>query len=201
MQHFRRRFRTLSFVFLALPILCACTTVRVTRPERTATEQLLLSTAAEAQARSLDFGVPAGKKVFVEPANFDGYDSKYAIAAIREQALRKGLRLVAEKKDAECIIEIRAGALSADQKALLIGIPSFDLPVPLAGGAFSFPEIALFKRGTELGVAKFSAASYDARQGTLIATAAPPASASYQTETVLLFFISWSEDNLDRPEE
>lgn len=186
---------------LALLLLGACTTMRSTQPERTATEQLLLSTAAEAQAQSLDFGVPAGRKVFVEPANFDGFDAKYAIAAIREQALRKGLRLVPERKDAECIIEIRAGALSADQKELLVGIPSFDLPVPLAGGAFSFPEIALFKRATQMGVAKFSAASYDAKDGTLIATAAPPPDASYQTETVLLFFISWSEDNLNRPEE
>jgi hypothetical protein len=181
--------------------MAACTSMRSTEPERTATEQLLLSTAAEAQAQSLDFGVPAGRKVFVEPANFEGYDAKYAIAAIREQALRQGLHLVQEKKDAECIIEIRAGALSADQKKLLVGIPSFDLPVPLAGGAFTFPEIAFYKRQTDMGVAKFSAASYDAKEGTLIATASPSASASYTKETVLLFFISWSEDNLNRPEE
>lgn len=77
----------------------------------------------------------------------------------------------------------------------------FGHPVPLAGGDFSFPEIALFKRGTEMGVAKFSAVFYDAKAGTLIATAAPPPSASFQRDTVLLFFIAWSEDNLGRPEE
>ena len=183
------------------PLLGSCTTMRDSKPDRTATEQLLISTAAEKQAQSIDFGVPAGKKVFVEPANFKGYDAEYAIAAIREQALRQGLHLVQEKKDAECIIEIRAGALSIDQQDMLIGIPSFELPVPLAGGAFEFPEIALFKRGTEQGIAKFSAAAYDAKEGALIATAAPPASASYQKETVLLFFISWSEDDLNRPED
>ncbi|MDY0874131.1 DUF6655 family protein [Dongia rigui] len=192
--------RALVLLF-AMPALAACTSMRNTEPARTATEQLLLSTAAEAQAQSLDFGVPAGKKVFVEPANFEGYDAKYAVAAIREQALRKGLHLVQEKKDAECIIEIRAGALSADQKKLLVGIPSFDLPVPLAGGAFTFPEIAFYKRQTDMGVAKFSAAAYDAKEGTLIATASPAPSASYTKETVLLFFISWSDDNLNRPSD
>lgn len=191
----------LIYLIPALSLLAGCTTMRDSKPERTATEQLLISTAAEKQAQSIDFGVPPGKKVFVEPANFDGYDAKYAIAAIRERALRQGLHLVQEKKDAECIIEIRAGALSIDQQDLLVGIPSFELPVPLAGGAFNFPEIALFKRGTEQGVAKFSAAAYDAKEGKLIATASPPPSASYQKETVLLFFISWSEDDLHRPAE
>ena len=185
----------------AVFLLASCTTTRDSQPDRTATEQLLISTAAEKQAQGIQFGVPAGKKVFVEPANFKGVDAEYAIAAIREQALRQGLKLVQEKKDAECIIEIRAGALSIDQKDMLIGIPSFDLPVPLAGGDFNFPEIALFKRGTEQGVAKFSTAAYDAKEGTLIATASPQPSASYKKDTVLFFFISWSEDDLQRPKE
>lgn len=186
-----------------LAILClpACTTMRSTDPERTATEQLLISTAADKQAQSLDFGVPAGKRVFIEAANFEGYDAKYAIAAIRQQALVKGLRLTDEKKDAECIIEIRAGALSVDQRDMLVGIPKFDLPVPLAGGAFTFPEIALYKRDTQQGIAKFSTAAYDAKDGRLIATASPAADSSFQKKTILLFFISWSEDNLNRPED
>lgn len=191
-------FRLLTCSFAVL-LLSACTTTRSTDPDRTATEQLLISTAADKQAASLDFGVPAGKMVFVEAANFEGYDAKYAIAAIREQALLKGLRLTDEKKDAECIIEIRAGALSVDQRDLLVGIPKFDLPVPLAGGAFTFPEIALYKRDTQQGVAKFSTVAYDAKDGRLIATASPSADSSYKRDTVLLFFISWSEDNLNRP--
>jgi hypothetical protein len=186
---------------LAVLALSGCTTTRSSDPERTATEQLLISTAADKQARSLDFGVPVGKRVFIEAANFEGYDAKYAIAAIREQALLKGLRLTDEKKDAECIIEIRAGALSIDQRDMLVGVPKFDLPIPLAGGAFTFPEIALYKRDTQQGVAKFSTSAYDAKDGRLIATASPAADSSYQKETVLLFFISWSEDNLNRPED
>jgi hypothetical protein len=186
---------------LAVLLLPACTTMRSSDPERTATEQLLLSTAADRHAQSLDFGVPTGKRVFIEATNFEGYDAKYAIAAIRQQALVKGLRLTDEKKDAECIIEIRAGALSVDQRDMLVGIPKFDLPVPLAGGAFTFPEIALYKRDTQQGVAKFSTAAYDAKDGRLIATASPTADSSYQRNTTLFFFISWSEDNLNRPQD
>ncbi len=53
--------------------------------------------------------------------------------------------------------------------------------MPLAGGAFTFPEIALYKRQTDMGVAKFSATSYDAKEGTLIATASPaPSASTYQ---------------------
>ena len=188
-------------VALCLTILLStgCTTMRSTDPERTATEQLLLSIAADKAAESLVLNIPAGTRVFVEAVNFEGYDSKYAIGAIRDHVLRQGLRLTDDKAQAESIVEIRSGALSVDQQATLIGIPKFDLPIPFAGD-FTFPEIALYKSETQQGVAKFAATSYDAKEGRFISSARPEAASSYQEKTVLLFFISWSDDNLRRPE-
>lgn len=185
---------------LPLLLLAGCTSTRDSHPERTATEQLLISHAADKAARSLDFGVAPGTKVFVEAANFEGVDAKYAIAAIREQALRQDLALTDEKGEAEAIVEIRAGALSIDQRDTLVGIPKFDVPIPLAGD-LGIPEIALYKNDMSQGVAKFAAASYGAKDGKLIAVSTPAATSAYEEETVLLFFLNWSDDNLDRPED
>jgi hypothetical protein len=186
----------LSPLFLAT----ACLSMRESHPERTATEQLLISHAAEKAAAALDFGVAPGTRVFVEAANFEGVDAKYAIAAIRAAALRQDLALADDKGQAAAIIEIRAGALSIDQRDMLVGIPDFDVPIPLAGD-LGIPEIALYKNDKAQGVAKFSAATYGARDGKLIAISTPPARSAFAEQTVLLFFISWSDDDLDRPED
>ena len=159
--------RSMFFSLAALLALGACSTERETSPPRTATEELLVSTAADRAAEHLDVAIPKGSKVFVDASNFEGTDSKYAIAAIRDHVARCGGYLVADRKDADMALEIRTGALSIDEKSLLVGIPRFDVPIPLAGN-FKFPEIALFKRAQQKGVAKFAATGIDARTGQLI---------------------------------
>lgn len=186
---------TLTAAALALS---GCTTIRSTEPQRTATEQLLISTAADHAAEKLALNIPREKLVFVDATNFEGYDSKYAIGAIRDHMLRQGLRLTDDKGKADTIVEIRAGALSVDDRSFLIGVPQLNLPIPLAGQA-TVPEIALYKRETEQGVAKFAATAYDAKQGGLIASSRPDAASSFEKKTTLLLLITWSSDDLHRP--
>jgi hypothetical protein len=186
---------TAAAIFLA-----GCTTIRSTEPQRTATEQLLISTAADHAAEALALDIPKDELVFVDAANFEGYDSKYAIGAIRDHLLRSGQRLIDDRGKADVIVEIRSGALSVDDRSFLIGIPQINLPIPLAGQA-SIPEIALYKRETEQGVAKFAATAYDAKQGGLIASSRPAPSSSYEKKTTVLLLISWSKDNLKRPRD
>jgi hypothetical protein len=144
----------------------ACTQMRESEPGRTATEQLLFSAAAERAADALAVRIPKGSKVFVDPGYIEGTDSKYLLATLRDRILSRGGNLVAAREAADLVIEPRLGANSVDRKATLFGIPSFPVPIPLAGN-LNFPELALFKRDRQQGVIKLALTSYDARTGAL----------------------------------
>lgn len=187
-------FRRSAAAMLLTLALGACTTAAETNPPRTATEQLLISTAADRAAAHLAFHVPQGTKVFLNTADFSGYDSKYAIAAITDSLLKQGAHLVDGKAKADAVVEIRAGALSTDRKVTLFGIPSFKVPIPLAG-ALPFPEIALYKEQLQEGVAKFAATTYDAKDGALLGSADPQFGFSHNAKKTVLIFFSWTSND------
>lgn len=168
----------------------ACTIRNASNPPRTATEQLLISAAADRAADRLSLDMPPNSKVFVDSSNIDGLDSKYAIATMRERMLKLGASLVADRGAADVVVEIRSGALSVDEDNFLIGIPQFDVPVPLAG-ELPFPEIALFKRAERQGVAKFAGVGYGAKDGKLLGASEPQYGFSREKQYVLLLFFSW----------
>jgi hypothetical protein len=196
-----RRLRLCLAVTLAL---CGCTTERQTDPARTATEQLLISTAADRAANKLALQIPRNSQVFVDAADFEGVDSKYAIAAIRAHLIENGAKLVDDRAKADTIVEIRAGALSVNQDQMLVGIPQITLPIPLAG-QLSTPEIALFKRDRRQGLAKFTAVGYRAADGSMIASSEPDYGQSHETHWVVLLLVGWTtsdigpEDDPDHP--
>ena len=115
--------------------------------------------------------MPNGSKVFVDAANFEGVDGKYAIAAIRDRLLHRGGHLAKDRDSADMVVEIRARALSMDDKQTLVGIPRFDVLVPLAGPVTS-PEIALFKKRQRNGIAQFGAPVTAFRTGNISRRAA-----------------------------
>src|SRR5215469_6778223 len=84
--------------------LAACTTERASVPQRTATEQLLISTAADRAAREMSLAIPHNTRVFIDHQYFQGYDEGYALNAIRTQFLRQGLAVVDDRKDAEAVV-------------------------------------------------------------------------------------------------
>jgi len=188
------RFWTVGLAALMAMLLSGCTTGRQTDPPRTATEQLLISTAADRAAASIALDLGPERKCFLDATNFEGLDGKYAIAAIRSSLLKKGTRFVGDKKDADTIVEIRSGALSIDKHDTLVGIPSVDIPIPLAGN-FGTPEIALYKSEEQEGVAKFAATAYDAKDGRFLGESTPPLGRSKIQRQVLLI-VSWIEDDV-----
>jgi hypothetical protein len=188
------RFWTVLATALLAVSLLGCSTDRETDPQRTATEQLLISTAADRAAESLTLDLGPERTAFLDAGNFEGIDGKYAVAAIRSSLLKKGTRFVSEKKDADTIIEIRAGALSIDKHEMLVGIPSVDIPIPLAG-QLGTPEIALYKSQEQEGVAKFAATAYDAKDGRFLGESTPPLGRSQIKKRVLLV-VSWTEDDV-----
>ncbi|GAB2178356.1 DUF6655 family protein [Dongia sp. agr-C8] len=188
------RFLTVCLTALLAALLSGCTTTRETDPQRTATEQLLLSAAADRAAERIALDLGPARRAFLDATNFEGFDGKYAIAAIRSSLLKKGTRIVAERKDADTIIEIRSGALSIDKSETLVGIPSVDIPIPLAG-TLGTPEIALYKSEEQQGIAKFAAVAYDAKDGSFLGESSPPLGRAKITRQVVLV-VSWTEDDV-----
>ncbi|HUC62451.1 MAG TPA: DUF6655 family protein [Alphaproteobacteria bacterium] len=186
-----------SAILLAAGLgLSSCTTPRVSNPPRTATEELLISRAADHAADRLELGLPPGTKVFLDTSYFEGTDAKYAIGDIRDRLLKQGADLVPDRKDAEAVVEARAGALSIDDTTTLYGIPSFNIPIPLSGTGLTFPEIALFKKDQRRGVAKFALTGYGAKNGAFESAAGPVYGYSYRTHYVVLLFVSWTKSDL-----
>lgn len=173
-----------------------CSTVHETQPPRTATEQLLISTAADRAASKLQLSLAPNTKVFVDTTNFgDNFDIKYAMGAIRAELLRQGLRLVAKSDDADLVLEIRSGALSINQRSQLwLGVPSFKFPMPFVG-AVTTPEIPLLKDNLQEGIGKFALAAYGAKDGTLHQLIGPVYGfAKIQKYVVLL--VPWTESDI-----
>lgn len=187
-------FRAAPAALMLSLLLTSCTTIRMTEPARSATEQLLISTAVDHAVEGLSFNVPESTKILIDTKNFSGYDVDYAIGAIKEHLLRHKALLVTDEDEADMIVEIRAGALSIDKKKKFFGIPGFSFPVPVAG-ELKFPEIALFKQENWQGIAKFALLSYDAKNGALKTYSGPVyGSSSYNRWT--LFLVSWTTSDL-----
>lgn len=175
-----------------LLVISACSSRRETEPPRSATEQLLFSTAADRAADKLTFNLQPGTKVFVDAGFVEGTDSKYLLSALRDRVMRKGGDLMDDKGKAELIIEPRIGALSVDRDRTLFGLPA--IPVPLVG--IEVPEIAIFKRSYQQGVVKLAATTYDPRTGLLVQSLDPVYAFSSRKDWVFLIFFSWSSTDL-----
>src|SRR6185295_13795018 len=168
-----QKFASVAAALCCAVLLAGCTTARSTVPLRSASEQLLISAAADRAAAQLSLGIPKGTRIFVDTRYMQGYDDGYAIAAVRTQMLKNGLMLVDDRLQAEAVVQVASGALSTDQKSLLIGVPQLTVPYIPAGNSVTVPEIALFKQAEEKGFAKFVATGYDAKTGKLLATTDP----------------------------
>lgn len=194
-----QKIAAVSAVLLSVAFFAGCTTSRSTAPLRTASEQLLLSAAADRAAAQLSLGIPKGTRIFVDTRYFQGYDDGYAIAAIRTQMLKNGLMVVDDRLQAEAVVQVSSGALSTDQKSLLIGVPQLTVPYIPVGNSVTVPEIALFKQAEEKGVAKFVATGYDAKTGKLLATTDARYGFSHNTNHTVLLFFSWASGDVVPP--
>ena len=175
-------------------LLSACSSMRETQPPRTADEQLLISSAVDHALQRLKLGIPRGAKIWVEEKYFDGFDQKYAVAAIRDYLLRRGGQLVPDRGAADTVVEIRAGALSTNSDDMLIGFPSLALPVPLVGN-MQTPEMAFVKQSQDQGVAKLGLTAYDAKSGQRapFSPAGPTYGYSTSERWVILSLIEWTD--------
>jgi hypothetical protein len=169
--------------------LCGCRTAKESVPPRTATEQLLLSTAADHALADQHFVWLTGKHVFVEEKYFESYDKGYAVGLIRERLAADGALLVKTEDKADAIVEIRSGALSMNNEETLVGVPGMVLPVPLAGPVQT-PELAFYRSKRSDSVAKFALFAYERASGRYLQSA-PPLLGQSHFHLRKLMFISW----------
>lgn len=182
----RNRPMILAALAAAAALAAGCTDVKESLPSRTATEQLLISSAADNAADRLRLDLPADKRAFLDTGNFDGTDAKYAASAIKESLLRQGIRLVPDRAAADTIIEIRLGALSVNQSKTVLGIPPITLP-----GTITLPEASVYSSTENQAVAKFSAFAYDNRSGALVASTEPAYGLSGEQSYRAMTLFSW----------
>jgi hypothetical protein len=174
--------------WLAVLLATGCSDFTMTNPPRTVTEQLLLSTAADQALRTVSLDMFRGKKVCVDGAYFDSYDSKYVLGAIRDAFSEAGALLVNDVPNSDLIVEARSGGYSVDYSSSLIGIPNLGLPIPLAG-TLTIPELAFYKTGKQDSVAKFALLAYDTKSREHFYSSGPMVGKAYNYNHKCLGFL------------
>jgi hypothetical protein len=149
-----------------------CTQTGLTKPTRSATEQLLISTAADRALAQWDWSIVNKKKVYVDRVNYDSLDKEYVIGTIHDYVSLNGGLLVTNMNDAELVMEPRSGALSIDASSSIIGLPASAAPVPLAG-AVNLPEMALYKSEKQYSIAKLAILVYERDSKQHVASTGP----------------------------
>jgi len=126
-------------------LLTGCGSVRETLPDRSAMEQLIISTAADRAIATLPPQELKGKAVFLDTSNLESYDKPYVVQQTKRMVFENGGRLADDRESAQVVLEIASGGLSINRRNYLFGIPAIPLPVPFAGEPLVFPEIPIFK--------------------------------------------------------
>jgi hypothetical protein len=178
-------------------LVSACTTERSTSPQRTATEELLISTAADAAAEKLAEGIPTNLKIYLDTNYIGGPDASYAALTIRDRFLRRGVALVMDKALADAVVEVRAGALSTDEHSIYLGTPDFPLPIVsgVTGQTLVVPSLNLFKRAEAKATAKFAATGYDPKTGKLVVATEAQIGSSRKVDWSVLLLFSWTDED------
>jgi hypothetical protein len=184
---------------LALPALEGCSTVRLTEPAQTATEQLLVTSAVDRAVAKLDPHIPPGTRVFVDAQYFDNgaptSQTKYAIASIRDRLLHLGVNLVADRGAADTVVEVRTGGQSIDHRDQLLGIPALPVPIPLTTTVITTPKLPIYEQDRQTGIAKLALTAYDKNTGALTSSSGPVYGTSRKSHWVVLLLISGSKDD------
>jgi hypothetical protein len=178
-------------IFTMLTLLAGgCSTEEETNPVRSATEELLLSSAGDQAMSKVNLNLLSGHKVYLDFTDFEGYDAKYAEGEIRDAVSRAGALLIAEKTNADIIMEARAGAYSIDTNSFYIGIPSITLPIPGTAETPLTPRIAFYSKDSQDSYAKIALLAYSGKTGAFIFSSGPLDGQSYNTYRTFLIF-SW----------
>lgn len=160
--------------------LSGCTsTIRVTDPNRTATEQFLLSQAATLAVSQLSVENLRGRRVYVDDQYFAASESKFVLGELRTRLLMGGVQLMPQRETAQIVLEVRSGGVGIDRSDYLLGLPSLVLSASEDGDSSSTstpvatPELALLKNINQVGVASVAFVAYWEDTGEVVAASGP----------------------------
>ncbi|HWE02755.1 MAG TPA: DUF6655 family protein [Tepidisphaeraceae bacterium] len=189
-----------SLLFVCLCLCGGCTTIRVVDSPRTADLDFLLTGAATQAVAQLSTDALRDRVVYVDTqwlvptvnpsANFQlenelarqpAPEYLFLIGELRAKLLKSGVRLIDKKDKAQVVVEIRAGALSANHLEYLLGLPASLIPASLAGTAtgtgtavtLNTPELSILKSTKQYGWASVAFVAYWRDSGELLAVSGP----------------------------
>ena len=161
-------------------LLTGCATIRVTDPPRTADEQFLLTTAATRAVAQLSTDALRDRKVWVEATYFSAPEQAFVTGEVRAKFLLNGVRLVADRKEAQIIVEIRSGGVGINRTEFLLGLPSIPIPGVNTGAnsvtsaiPYLTPELAIVKNTKQRGFAGIAYVAYWADTGEVVTSSGP----------------------------
>ena len=177
------RLITLPITVLGLfGMATGCATIRVTDPPRTATEQFLLTGAAEEAVNQLSADALRDRIVYIDTTYLTSAwqtapELSYMIGEFRSKLLKGGARLVPSREKAQIVIELRSPGIGIDRLEFLLGVPSIAVP-SIAGGAGAVaplitPEVALLKSTRQYGFASVAFVAYWVDTGELLTSSGP----------------------------
>ena len=173
-------------------VLSACASTTETNPGRTATEQLLVSRAADMAVEGLVLPIPVGARIFVDDTYFQAESARYAVGAIRAALSEAGYALARDRNTASVIFEVRAGALSLEQMRRVVGIPAMRIPIE-EWNFVSVPELSVYSQRDRVGVAEFSGFLYDAQTGSPLGAVTPMIGRYRIRSHQVLMVINWGQ--------
>lgn len=165
-----------------------CSSIRVTDPAETATQEFLESEATRLAISQLTADSLRDRKVFVDatylstimentpPLSFKQTPQPFLflLAELRAKLLLAGARLVDKKEDAEIVVEARTGGVSVDHYEFLLGIPSIAVPTEVVASVpFETPELALIKSTKQYGFSSVAFVAYWRDTGEIAASSGP----------------------------
>ncbi len=174
---------------LAFFALCGCATQRVTNPERTATEQFLLSQAVVQAVEPLSFEMLHGRRVYVDDRFFGASEKAFVLGELRARLLLAGVQLSANEQTAEIILEVRSAGVGIDRYDSIVGIPSFGLSSLATAGAGAAPtagiltpELAIVKEIKQVSFASVAYVAYWTNTGEVVASSGPSLGRAYRDD-------------------
>ena len=186
-----------------LPLFVGCVGgIRDTTTARTATEILLVSTAAERAIKEYKVDPSLkGKKVTIDDSRYDSVDKPYVTSALREHLSAAGAIVVADGSD--FTVEMRNGTLGIYDSDFTIGIPG--LPVALGGIGAELPPVitppfSIFKRDTSQGWCKMQLWTYKTADNTFVSKSGDLWGNSYYNQWIFLFIGPFDGSNDIYPE-
>jgi hypothetical protein len=157
-----------AFALVVAQFGCVSVTTKLTGSSKAGAEQLLMTGTADRAVASIDFRPLAGRKVFLETGQVKADDAGWLIFGLRREMARQGLLLVADKKEAETIVEAAVGAYGTDEVDSRVSLPtafaSSLVPIPIGGSDSS----GLIRKNRQDSVVKLALFGYDAQNRQLV---------------------------------